>query len=114
MRVIVCGGRDFDDKDFLFKKLTAMNVEFGFDVIYEGGERGADTLAREWAKQANIPCKTFHADWDKFGSRAGPLRNLEMLDQKPDLVIGFAGGRGTDHMLSIARKAGIMTYRFTP
>lgn len=114
MRVIVCGGRDFDDREFLFKTLNRLNVEFSFDVIYEGGAKGADTFAREWAKEANIPVQTFHAEWDKYGSKAGPIRNLQMLDQKPDLVIGFAGGRGTDHMLKIARKAGVMTYRFYP
>jgi len=112
MRVIVCGGRDFEDRDFLFKKLNMLNVEHGFDVIYEGGARGADTFAREWAKEANIPCQTFPAEWDKYGAKAGPIRNQVMLDQRPDLVIGFAGGRGTDHMLKIASKAGITTYKF--
>lgn len=114
MKVIVCGGRDFTDKDFLFQKLNKMNVEFGFDVIYEGGAKGADSLAREWAKEFNIPCKTFPAEWNKYGSKAGPIRNLQMLDQNPDLVIGFAGGRGTDHMITVARKVGITTYRFYP
>lgn len=114
MKVIVCGGRDFTDKSFLFHKLNKMNAEFHFDVVYEGGAKGADTFAREWAKEANIPCKTFSAEWDKYGTKAGPIRNLQMLDQNPDMVIGFAGGRGTDHMLKVARAAGVTTYRFTP
>ena len=42
----------------------------------------------------------FDADWQKYGRAAGPIRNKQMLDEgSPDLVIAFAGGRGTENMV---------------
>lgn len=38
---------------------------------------------------------------------AGPMRNRQMLDEKPDLVVAFAGGSGTRNMIDIARRAGV-------
>jgi len=53
-------------------------------------------------------CEHSPAEWDKFGRRAGPLRNEQMLREgKPDVVVAFPGGRGTAHMVRIAKEAGI-------
>jgi len=51
--------------------------------IVEGGARGVDTLAKKWAKaqkKAGKPVrpKQFRADWDKWGTSAGPIRNRAM------------------------------------
>ena len=55
-----------------------------------------------------IPAVAFPADWQKHGKRAGPIRNALMLAEgKPDLVIGFAGGKGTDDMLRKAFRSGV-------
>jgi predicted Rossmann-fold nucleotide-binding protein len=35
------------------------------------------------------------------------MRNARMLTYKPDLVIAFPGGRGTEDMISQARTAGV-------
>ncbi len=36
------------------------------------------------------------------------IRNQQMLDEaKPDMVLAFPGGRGTDDMVSRAEKAGV-------
>jgi hypothetical protein len=43
-----------------------------------------------------------------WAGKAGPIRKQQMLDEgKPDLVVAFPGGRGTAHMVRIARAAGI-------
>jgi hypothetical protein len=57
----------------------------------------------------------YKAEWDKHGRAAGPIRNQQMLDDgKPDLVLAFAGGRGTDDMCRRAREAGIEVRRYWP
>jgi hypothetical protein len=38
---------------------------------------------------------------------AGPMRNERMLESGPDLVVAFAGGKGTAHFVRLARAAGI-------
>lgn len=108
MRVLVCGGRDFNDFEWLNEVLTWFAGENGVDLIIHGAARGADSLAGEWAQLANIPVKAYPADWQKHGKAAGHIRNALMIsDGKPDYVIAFPGGRGTANMIEQARKAGI-------
>ena len=108
MKVLVCGGRDFTNVHLLHKTLDHLHEKYKFDILIEGDARGADRLAGYWAKQNRIECKIFPAQWQKLGNRAGPIRNLQMLDEgKPDLVIAFPGGDGTAHMIKIARGRGI-------
>jgi hypothetical protein len=108
MRVIVCGGRDYSDRDRAFAVLDKLDSEAGIDRMIQGGARGADRLAKEWAYFQNVPCDQYDADWEAFGNLAGPKRNKAMLDEgNPDLVIAFPGGAGTRNMIRQARKAGV-------
>jgi hypothetical protein len=88
MRILVCGGRDFNDSRAVFRAL--------------------DESAYGWALKKGLQHKTYPADWAANGKAAGPIRNAVMLrDGNPDLVMAFPGGRGTAHMVSLARKAGV-------
>lgn len=108
MKVLVCGGRDFSDRSFLFAVLDRVHAKRTIAMIVEGGARGADSLARAWAESRSVPVATVAADWERYGSRAGPVRNCKMLrEQKPDFVVAFAGGRGTSHMVTISKQAGV-------
>lgn len=109
MRVIVCGGRNFDDALTLGSWLGGIHKNNGpITLLIEGGARGADYMARKFAEWQGIPVKTFPADWDKHGRAAGPIRNKQMLDEgRPDLVVAFDGGKGTANMVEQARRAGI-------
>ena len=108
MRVLVCGGRDFNDKDVAFAVLDALKAKYGDIVIIQGGAPGADRLAKIWAKENNVRCEQYNADWDRYGKAAGPIRNQWMIDDgKPDLFVAFPGGNGTADMVAKCRKAGI-------
>jgi len=110
MRVLVCGGRNYDDWERVAEVLNKLDREAGIDAIIQGGAGGADRCAKNWAYQAGINCQTYEADWESYGSFAGPKRNAEMLaHSQPDLVIAFPGGRGTADMVRKARKAGVDT-----
>lgn len=116
LKILVCGGRDFNDRDFLFRTLdqqTKPNGEVeparGF-VIIHGGANGADSLANEWARLNRVPCVAFPADWKKHGRAAGHIRNRRMLEERPDIVIAFAGGKGTAYMVKIAKEAGVQVF----
>lgn len=80
-------------------------------VIITGGARGADEIAAQAADYFGLSSVVIHAKWDKHGKRAGYLRNIEMLDMNPRLVIAFQreGSRGTQHTIDEARKRGIET-----
>lgn len=108
MRVLVCGGRDYSDVSRVSAVLDKLHHEAGIDVVIEGGARGADRWAYQWADLNNVETNTFEADWENHGSFAGPMRNKRMLEEgKPDLVIAFPGGRGTADMVRKALKAGV-------
>lgn len=108
MRVLVCGGRDFNDRETVFHTLHELASEHGWLTIIEGGASGADKLAREWANLCWHGVITKPADWDRYGKGAGPIRNGQMLiGGKPDLVVAFPGGRGTADMVRQATNAGV-------
>lgn len=106
MRVLVCGGRHYQDRDRVFSVLDSLSPE----VVIEGGADGADRLAYCWVRERRS-CQgweRYEAEWDKHGKGAGPLRNQRMLDEgKPDLVLAFPGGRGTADMVRRAKRAGV-------
>jgi hypothetical protein len=89
-------------------------------VAIVGGARGADNIAEEMASHESgaygSEILVFPADWDKWGKRAGPIRNKQMLDEgEPDLVIAFVDkplreSRGTRDMVCRAVDAGLPVY----
>jgi hypothetical protein len=108
MRVLVCGGRDFDDRDLLMGTLSALAKTESIDAVIEGNAKGADRLAGYWARDRGITNLKFRPDWQNHGKYAGPIRNQRMLDEgKPDLVIAFPGGNGTADMVRRAKAAGV-------
>ncbi len=108
MRVLVCGGRDYGLVLELRETLDKLHAETPVALLIEGGATGADSLAREWSYLRRVPAQTFRANWSKHGTRAGPIRNQQMLDEgKPDMVVAFPGGRGTADMVRRAKAAGV-------
>ena len=114
LRVLVCGGRDFEDQRLLIRTLDALHRERGIGVVINGGAPGTDTLAKNWALMRGIDVQTYAANWAEHGRAAGPKRNQQMLDEgKPDLVVAFAGGIGTADMVRRARTAGVVVAEAT-
>lgn len=108
MRILVCGGRDFWQRERLYEVLDDLTLGQEDIVIISGRAKGADTLAIDWAEEAGVDLLKFPADWEKHGRRAGPIRNQQMLDEgRPDIVVAFPGGKGTADMIERARKAGV-------
>ena len=112
--VVVTGGRYFKDRSLVFHTLSTLRAECRRClVIIEGGcLTGADALAREWLKLHKRPefieGMTEHADWNRHGRAAGPIRNRKMLEEyEPDLVVAFEGGRGTQSCIDIAKELSI-------
>jgi hypothetical protein len=109
MRVLVCGGRNYSNERCCQRVLGDLQYmhEFKPMTIIHGGARGADNLAARWAYDNKVPVEVYSANWNLHGKAAGAIRNQEMLKTGIDLVIAFPGGRGTAHMKTIARKAGV-------
>ena len=108
MRILVCGGREWNNAARILARLAPLGP--GHTIVH-GAARGADTLAGHAAHSLGLTVETFPADWNKHGKKAGILRNLQMLDTKPDLVIAFhpsiETSKGTGHTVKEARRRGI-------
>jgi hypothetical protein len=113
--VLVCGGRDFRDRTELSDTLDGLHEIRRFAHMIAGGAHGADLLAEEWAEVHGVACEVYYADPMRLGRDAGRVRNERMLvEGRPELVIAFRGGRRTEHMVRIARHAGIEVIETAP
>jgi hypothetical protein len=112
MKVLVCGGRHYNDYARLEAELDGITNpihggKWSFTLIC-GMAPGADSLAYQWAKKRGVAVEEYPANWEEYGKAAGPIRNTQMLEEgKPDLVVAFPGGTGTADMVRKARAAGV-------
>jgi len=107
MKVLVCGGRDFNELGWVYDELDKLHADREVSLVINGSARGADSLAQEWAQERQVPYLSVPAKWDKYGKSAGYKRNAEMLTFEPDYVLAFPGGKGTKMMCELARKEGV-------
>jgi YspA, cpYpsA-related SLOG family len=111
LKVIVAGGREFNDYSLLEQKLIRfLHPKYKpSDVeIVSGGARGADKLGERFAKEKGCHLKVMNAEWDKYGKSAGYRRNAEMAKYADACVIFWDGASlGTKHMIDLANREGI-------
>lgn len=110
MKVLVCGDRNWNDPKLIKLRLKKLSRN---TIIIHGAARGADTLAGIAAKELGMEVIEFPAKWNIYGIAAGPIRNQQMLEQNPDLVIAFHddidSSKGTKDMMNRAKRKGIPT-----
>lgn len=111
MRVIVCGGRKFEDRARVFAALDLAHGRRPITTVVHGDAPGADRLAKEWAQAREVEQEAHPADWKKLGPVAGPVRNDRMASRGADGCIAFPGGTGTADMCRRAQAAGIPVWR---
>jgi len=112
---LICGGRDFANQEMFNAAMEHLTVKRGMPrCIVNGGERGADMMARHWGERFALDVKTEEANWTAYARSAGPIRNQVMLDKySPGLIIAFPGGAGTADMVKRGREAGIQIAEIT-
>lgn len=108
MKLLIAGGRDFNNRELMMYHLKAMfdlgEIDPSVELIC-GMARGADMLGYEIFKAAELPIHVFKPDWNGLGKRAGFVRNEEMGDVA-DLALIFwdQQSRGTKHMIDYMAK----------
>lgn len=129
MRVVVTGGRFYDDYSRLAGVLDEIhssgwipptrstNHQDGFKLLPPISALahgacdlgGADQLADYWADANGVYCEPYPAKrHPRTGAIMGSVRNAKMLELfKPDLVIAFPGGVGTFDCLMQAKSRDI-------
>ncbi|MBQ3698311.1 MAG: DUF2493 domain-containing protein [Prevotella sp.] len=111
-RVIIAGGRDFNDYQLLKAKCDAILAnkrQTHSIIIVSGTARGADSLGERYAHERAYTIERHPANWDSDGKAAGPIRNAQMADVA-DALIAFWDGRsrGTRNMIDVATSKGLL------
>lgn len=113
MRTIIAGSRSVVDYRTVLKAIRAA-VDLGGIIpthIISGGAKGPDQLGERFAREFEFPIEVHKADWDKYGKRAGYLRNEEMAKVSDALIAVWDGSsNGTKHMIALAEKYKVRTY----
>lgn len=109
-KIVVCGSRKWKSQDIIYERFKYLPIN---SIIIEGGCQGADLITKHIAMiDIGLEVIEFPACWKKYGKAAGPMRNIKMLNTKPDLVIAFHNdlkkSRGTKHIVEEAKKRGIV------
>ncbi len=112
-RVIVCGGRQYKDRATMFATLDGLHALTPIGQLVQGGCRGADGMAANWANSRRVPIYLIEAEWEQYGRQAGPMRNQKIAELGADLCVAFPGGRGTADMVRRATKFGIPVLSIT-
>ena len=110
-KIVVAGGRDFDDYKKLSNEIDNYIQKIAYKktiVIVSGCADGADKLGERYAHEHQMEVERYPAEWDKYGKAAGPLRN-EQMAKVANAVIAFWDGesRGTKNMIECAKQVGI-------
>ena len=119
-RVIVAGGRKFNDYDALKRVLDEWKKSKRFKdgdkvTIVCGCADGADDLGRKCGFENKLEVKEYPANWNLLGKAAGILRNKEMAkfasesESKDGILFAFWNGksRGTKNMIDTAIQYGL-------
>ena len=107
MRVIIAGGRDFDDYPLLKEKCNYFLSKREGVIVISGGAKGTDALGERYAREMEFPVVVVPAEWARYGNSAGVLRNRQMAETA-DVLIAFWDGEspGTRNMIHEMKRIG--------
>ena len=140
MIIIVTGGRDFTDREFVYSTLDRIHASQKIDIVFHGGcqlwdakqkvyvNSGADWLCEDWCRLNSVASKIFYGApyFRAHGKRGGCLRNKAMGEAAIALrdrmreklrewievkTVAFKGGSGTQSMIDESRKLDIKVIR---
>lgn len=107
---LIVGSRTFTDYELFSRKVDYLLQNYKDIVIVSGGAKGADTLAKKYAKERKYKYIEFPADWNTYGKSAGYIRNEQMhkflFEHNPRGCIAFWDGKskGTKHNFGLVKK----------
>jgi len=102
MRVLIAGSRNYSDLAGVKKYVLALPEG---TVVLSGMARGVDATAAVAAKERGLEVEIFPAEWSKYGTKAGIMRNMEMVNSAAFVVCFWDGeSSGTAHTMNYAEQ----------
>jgi hypothetical protein len=99
MKLVIAGSRDIPISiDFVLQAIYHFNIE-PIEIVCGACPTGPDATGAQIAKMNGLPLKEFPAEWEKYGNRAGPLRNNKMAAYGNALLLIWDGvSKGSQSM----------------
>ena len=107
-KILIAGSRDFTTEEhYSILRGTVLDFmeDFRINEIISGKARGSDSLGERFAREYDISVTEFIPEWDRYGKRAGMIRNEQMGNYCDRAIIFWDGkSKGTKHMIGYLRK----------
>jgi len=106
LKVVIAGGRDFDDFELMEEKLDSLlqNYDHRDIEIVCGCSRSIDKLGEKYALKNNMETSHFVSN-KEFGKRSVYLKNEEIAKYSDCLVAFWDGkSKGTEMMVNLAKR----------
>jgi len=104
-KVVIAGGRDFYDFNYMVECLDEYFSGRDNIVIVSGHARGADKFGEQYADLRGYPIIRMPANWKKYDNKAGFIRNHEMAKIADEVVVFWDSlSGGSKHMIDISEK----------
>lgn len=112
MNVMITGSRGWKNGCAIQDRLDALPTHAR---LMQGGAKGADLIAADWAHRHGRVCRQFSPDWNRPSPERYHERNDAML-KEADLVLAFWDGSspGTKSVIKKARDQGIPVEVISP
>lgn len=109
MKIAIVGSRSFNDYALMKEVIDNYKEKSAvvFSAVVSGGARGADSLGERYAEENGLEKIIFKADWNKYGKRAGFIRNVDII-KNCDICFAFWDGEshGTKHDIDLCKEYG--------
>ena len=105
MKLAIVGSRSFSDYEILEREICSHFKPEDIELVISGGAVGTDTLAKQFANKYQINLMELLPDWNKYGKRAGYIRNIDIIGSADYVYIFWDGSSpGTKQDISLCKK----------
>jgi len=110
MKVAIVGSRTYPDLEQVREFVRDLSQD---DIIISGGAKGVDETAEDEARNRGMEVISVPPEWNKYGRRAGLMRN-DLIVAMSDCVVAFWDGvsRGTKYTIDLAKKQNMIVQVF--
>ena len=105
MRIVVCGSRIISNRILILDAIRSYRFYENISEIVTGGAIGVDEIADKIAGELKFDRTIMYPNWEKYGKKAGFLRNKKMIEYANGLIAIWDGkSKGTKHSINLAEK----------
>ena len=105
MKIAVVGSRGIGDYLILEQIWNKLNLGYEGHTIISGAAKGVDQIARKFALNHSLGLVEYKADWDKYGKKAGFIRNKDIINECEICIAIWDGeSKGTAHDIRLCKE----------